>query len=128
MSTQFDFSIFTHKPDESKTTIRLQEAPFATATDQTSPPGFEVRVVVPGTLTTWFESLSTAQDRFQLFERIPRICNAGHSKRPTKPPPREIVAERMPICHRCKNGYVIPGQPGRRFGLCYGCWSKENTI
>lgn len=40
--------------------------------------------------------------------------------------PAEIVAAPIPTCNDCGRRTVIPGQPGRRAGLCFECWSKQN--
>lgn len=45
----------------------------------------------------------------------------------TWPPvvPSGIIAAPVIICGGCGRLRVVPGQPGRPFGLCFGCWSKR---
>lgn len=39
--------------------------------------------------------------------------------------PSRIIAAPIPTCSDCGRRAVIPGQPGRQAGLCFGCWSKR---
>lgn len=45
------------------------------------------------------------------------------ARRPQPPVvPDAIVADPIPTCSDCGRPEVIPGQPGRRAGLCFDCW------
>ena len=39
--------------------------------------------------------------------------------------PSEIIADPVMVCRDCGHS-VVPGQPGRPSGRCFGCWSKQN--
>lgn len=50
------------------------------------------------------------------------------ARRPQPPVvPDAIVAEVVPTCSDCGRPEVIPGQPGRRAGLCFDCWRNRHT-
>lgn len=49
----------------------------------------------------------------------------GWTLPPWPPPvPAEIIADPRPICGDCGRVPVVPGQPGRQAGLCFGCWIR----